>query len=774
MMSWAAALLHDIGKFRERALGEKRDPQARYTHEAHSQEFTQSLRNFFSDESLMRELVGAVLRHHSPQYRDELIISAADVIAADERAESEGHSEETTKHSAPLQSILARLCDGSEQLYFSLKPLALDQEAIFAQPTHHVDQKAYERYWTSFHHEAQRLLPQDWQGLFYLLKKYCWCVVSSASRDEEHDISLFDHLRVTAAIAACLEAEGCSDDELKQIRSGASEAREKPYFLLLKGDISGIQDFIYTITSKGAAKGLRGRSVYLQLLTEVVALWILHKLELPFVNLLFQGGGHFMLLVPASKETKLRELQRSSIEKLFPAHGTDLYVALGWVPLSANDFNPENFSKKWEEAGQHANQAKRCRFSSLGSELHARIFEPQGGAQEGCDVCQADPGRWGLERDEDKEKCHLCASFEELGQKVARARYMMVSKLYEEQDGGRGWAGVLAQFGYRVDFLSELEQPPQGVNHVTLYRLNNTSFLDEEMLQWAQQARNRGISSSLGFRFLANVTPMEDEKILDFDALADLSQGMKRLGILRMDVDNLGKVFRTGIPHATISRIATVSSMLQIFFEGWVHKAADEFRNKVYAIYSGGDDIFFVGAWDAIVELAWKIRQDFADFTRNEQVTLSAGIAVEERKFPLYQAARNAKAALEGAKALPEKNAITFLGKCLGRANFRRAYDLQKKLVEMLEGKNGRAVPRSLLTKLSNVYALYARYPDRRKWAVRLIYDITQLCNAHKDFKDELQALQLLIGRDGIIGFLDVPVRWAEMLTMTREEGGRS
>jgi len=97
-------------------------------------------------------------------------------------------------------------------------------------------------------------------------------------------------LPVTAAIAACLVAEGYSDDELRQLRSGCVEIRQKPRFLLLKGDISGMQDFIYTVTSKGAAKGLRGRSVYLQLLTEVIANWILRRLILPFVNLLYQGG----------------------------------------------------------------------------------------------------------------------------------------------------------------------------------------------------------------------------------------------------------------------------------------------------------------------------------------------------------------------------------------------------------------------------------------------------------------------------------------------------
>jgi len=772
-MAWQGALLHDVGKFRERALGAKRDDEARYAHEAHSHEFVLSLQSFFRDETLRRELGSAVLRHHSPQYRDELLISAADVIAADERAEAEGYAEEVTKHTAPLQSILTRLLGGSARWYFSLKPLALDRETIFAQPTRDVSQEAYQQYWWDFYQEAQRLLPQDWHGLFYLLKKYCWCMLSSASPGEEHDISLFDHLRVTAAIAACLDAEGVSDDELKQIRAGASAAWRKPRFLLVKGDISGIQDFIYTITSKGAAKGLRGRSVYLQILTEVIALWLLRRLGMPFVNVLYQGGGHFMLLLPARAESQLPALQEELAKKILEAHGTDLYVALGWVPLSPEDFGSERFANKWHAASEQVQRIKHQRFKELREEIFPRIFEHQGHQGKACDICQSEDPQ-GLIKDEDTEKCRLCKSFEELGSDAAKAQYMLVSQLDSEEPRGQGYERVLAQFGYSVKFLMRPEIPEPGTRQAILYLLNDTDFLNEEARQWAQQVREGGRESSLGFRFLANVTPTQNGQILDFDSLADQSRGIERLGVLRMDVDKLGKIFSQGIPHATISRIATVSSLMQLFFEGWVHRVAEEFPNKIYAIYSGGDDLFFVGAWDAVVECAWKIQEDFRKFTGNERVTLSAGIAVVEKKFPLYQAARNAGAALERAKARDGKNSISFLGKELSWSDFAKAQELMQKLTTLLTGREGKAVSRSLLAKLSNVYALYSRYPKRPKWAIRLVYDMTRLGEAHKDFKDELQAIQMTIGREGLIGFLDVPVRWAGMLTMKREEGGRS
>jgi CRISPR-associated protein Csm1 len=38
---------------------------------------------------------------------------------------------------------------------------------------------------------------------------------------------------------------------------------------LLKVDISGIQDFIFSIPSKGAARNLKGRSFFVHALTEI-------------------------------------------------------------------------------------------------------------------------------------------------------------------------------------------------------------------------------------------------------------------------------------------------------------------------------------------------------------------------------------------------------------------------------------------------------------------------------------------------------------------------
>ena len=54
-----------------------------------------------------------------------------------------------------------------------------------------------------------------------------------------------------------------------------------------------------------------------------------------------------------------------------------------------------------------------------------------------------------------------------------------------------------------------------------------------------------------GFRLLAHTTPMTGSQIKTNEELAEASEGgLKRLGVLRMDVDNLGDLIVHGLPGA--------------------------------------------------------------------------------------------------------------------------------------------------------------------------------------------------------------------------------
>jgi CRISPR-associated protein Csm1 len=69
-------------------------------------------------------------------------------------------------------------------------------------------------------------------------------------------------------------------------------------------DISGIQQFIYTISSEKALKALRSRSFYLEIMMENLIDEILEKIGLSRANLIYSGGGHCYILLPIRTKSK--------------------------------------------------------------------------------------------------------------------------------------------------------------------------------------------------------------------------------------------------------------------------------------------------------------------------------------------------------------------------------------------------------------------------------------------------------------------------------------
>ena len=96
-------------------------------------------------------------------------------------------------------------------------------------------------------------------------------VPSSTNTKEHADISLYDHMKITDAIAAVLMKymEMSKITDYKEFCfTHNKENRNKDVFLMISGDFSGIQKFIYRIRSKGAMRMLRGRSFYLDIALE--------------------------------------------------------------------------------------------------------------------------------------------------------------------------------------------------------------------------------------------------------------------------------------------------------------------------------------------------------------------------------------------------------------------------------------------------------------------------------------------------------------------------
>jgi CRISPR-associated protein Csm1 len=275
-----------------------------------------------------------------------------------------------------------------------------------------------------------------------------------------------------------------------------------------------------------------------------------------------------------------------------------------------------------------------------------------------------------------------------------------------------------------------------------------------------------------------------------------------------MDVDNLGTLFASGLGQgATASRVASLSSALRIFFEGWVNRLCAEVeasremapvgmaprRGLLYGVYSGGDDLFLVGAWDRIPLLARRIKADLAEFAAGSQaVTISAGIAVVDPRLPLHQSAGMAAKALEsGSKTYcrpdgREKDAVTLLGETLGWEEFDPIRARVEELARLVSwGTDGERTPRGLLTLLGSLHAMYRREAAAQAGdggidRGRLYYGRWSWMAAHglgrardrakaEETRAALAAIQKGITEPDGIYYLGLVARWAEYLTRSRE-----
>jgi CRISPR-associated protein Csm1 len=830
-----AGLLHDIGKFAQRGgaqVGHSWDEETKrefkYQHALHTWHFIEK----YVPTDFQVGVLAAY--HHAPKNAAQRRIRLADQLSAGERDSGKDRDDSKREtHPKQLWPIFTRLKlkDGDKEvehpnpngLYLPLKPLALQHDVIFPQdkPVGKDDWRDYETMWDAFCKEAEVLksLPLEAyvEAMQALLQRYTWCVPSAYFKAEP-DVSLYDHSRMTAALAVCL---GDFDDaEIEALNNDwqdeGGENWEKPVALLVGGDVSGVQDFIYTISSKGAAKALRGRSFYLQLLTEAVLRYVLRELGLPYTSVIYSGGGHFFLLAPLSAAERLSEIQAAISRKLLRHHGTALYLAIGSAEVPLSGFRLGAFPEYWDAMHKNLQEAKAHRYAELGADMHKLVFAiPQdGGGDKHCAVCGADDVRLSEWKEEAGEMiCSQCRSYvEKLGADLPKA-IGLHWHWTEPQDAERStYAAALQAFGAQIRIVKQDDK-------VDAKPGDTFWAFDDPMDGWPQGSQ----SAARWLRYIVNQIPVvesqEEADLINkrlsaserreeparvgrtktFGHLQAISGGegggFKRLGVVRMDVDNLGTVFKEGLgDKASLSRLSALSSAMSLYFEGWVKRIiARAGRDaQVYAVYAGGDDVFLLGPWDVMPDVALDIADEFKDYTRHPGLHISGGMAFIGGKYPVYQAAEDAgeaenlakarKIIGEDGKVQEEKNAFAFLNTAWQWDEFKAVKDHKDDLVKLVKGTDeASSSPKSilmLLRSLAKMESEAARGKEHERpvwgrWMWMAAYHLTRAAERNEKKNPELQK-KLLFMRDAFEQneYRDLPqwgewgaaARWAQLL----------
>lgn len=227
-----------------------------------------------------------VLYHHNhtkSNYPDLCsILKKADHHSASEREDIDD-TQEVNK--TPLISLFSKIVlegnDKVDEQYIPLNKLSLDDGSFNnLKPAAKKDTMGgwnlvpeYNNLWDEFNSEFELIQNKtDFNTLLALLKKYASTMPSAAYKSKS-DISLYDHSKTTAALAVSRYLFN-RDGDVK-----LTQKDDLNCYLAIEGDISGIQKFIFKISSpqeaqSGMSKRLRGRSLYLSLLCDAIATFL--------------------------------------------------------------------------------------------------------------------------------------------------------------------------------------------------------------------------------------------------------------------------------------------------------------------------------------------------------------------------------------------------------------------------------------------------------------------------------------------------------------------
>lgn len=700
-----AALLHDIGKLTQRGKFLNLD---KGQHPKFSADFVRANQQIFApstDAALLEELVS---KHHENEHHfppemlvqsignDHVrtlatLVSNADNLSSSERGA--GSEQWQDYKLTPLSSVLERLgqetCKESDELVhgkYHPAPLgditslgAIFPDSFDAYYPGELDKliSGSGSFLTSFgdvfRSPDSQLDITDFDSILThmvsLLYRYCWCIPSN-TQERIPDVSLFDHLKTTAAIASCLYLYHKETDTLTETKLRHDNSKR---FCLVVGDVSGIQKYIFDIASigvgGGVARRLRARSLYVQLCSEIAAHRLLRGLGLiPCLHTVMNSGGRFYLLLPALSSVKeaVAQMQSFADEWFLNNLNGELSLNLALTEFGSTGFkasrdSSSGFGSILGESSHALDIQKHQRFSQTiisnsAWQESSFVLPLSYDGQAPCHSCHKFP-QWR------EELCQHCWLDREVGARLPQAKYIA---FFDSPN-----AGHIPILGYSASTLISPSKAKQHVPYLTL------KLSDPNLAVLADQPA--------AAKYLANFVALPDDcpvceagkpSIASFECLAKRAKGRQLLGFLKADVDNLGKTFIFGLKRDTysmdtISRVSTVSRMLDLFFTGWVERLAREHAD-LYVVYSGGDDLFIVGPWDKLLLFAGKLRTEFSRFTNNPGITISAGFAISKHSYPIARAAEDAERALEQSKhhgtnksQEPHKDSITLLGKSL-------------------------------------------------------------------------------------------------------------
>lgn len=524
------------------------------------------------------------------------------------------------------------------------------------------------------------------------------CFFSSLPSVYTAEISQYDHLKTTVAIATALVL--------------ADEQNKAKPFLLIQGDFFGIQDFIFSggrETNKRAAKILRGRSFQVSLFTELAALKVLEACELPSTSQLMNAAGKFLIVAPNTEKIRQaiyrvqNELNQWFVDNTYGLVGLGLAVK----EAAVSDFFGQTFKKLRDSLFKELEKIKLQRLDLTATTASVQNIKYPFGE---CQYNSYFPAE-----DSDKQQSIISADQIKIGEYLAKkARIIICNKDAEIYQDRETTKLSLSIFSYHIIFTSIEEitgrfgkqAQAQQIKRLWDFELpqNTSSSL------WNGYAR-RYINAYIPYFIVDGEADIKKYKIVDkdnisyekdkiktFDYLACEDRekdgmgnyiGQAALMTLKGDVDNLGLIFQKGLKQPNFAKMAALSRQMNQFFSLWLPAYCVEHQQNMYTVFAGGDDFFLIGPWYSTQKLAFAMQQNFARYVANNpEIHFSSGMVMTKVGTPVHRLGEMAEEALEKAKKVDGKNAVTIYQTSVGWNKWETLSTLELKIEELAKKYN--------------------------------------------------------------------------------------
>lgn len=769
-----AALLHDIGKFAQRAgapysenlMQEFCPGGVSHTHVLYTDYLIENHLPLPPElEPFRSRLARMASAHHraDSDSREELCIQNGDRLSSgSDRIEGDSGG---TKESARMEDVFSQVhlrlqkLDDSPRRY-KLQPLDSEGAPLFPVRQEEAQKTTYGELYANF-----LATLKEWQhgapctmgtrhyinSLQTLLERFTWCIPSSTYKTRA-DVSLFDHSYTTAAIAQALYHG----------TQGNGSLRETP-LLLLGGELSGIQAFIFgqgEQGDRGASKLLRARSFSLQMLTRSIWLTLLERCGLSSTARIMDAGGRFILLLPDTPAVRsaVSELTEEAMRYVLEYFNGVLRITFATQELKAEDLVMDKFHAVFQEMNDRLEREKLRPFAPLLEQGFSPVIPIRSGdyAEHGpCPFCGVRPA---MENEEGETACRICSALiRQIGRSLPDARYAVFSRT------GKGFPLF---DGLRL----RLEESVPG--HADAEALDILSLKDRRCFSAAPVAGyvpRMTVADSRRWQEEHRTMPKDGETqetgapktfgVLAEEARIPAEKGFRSVPFLaacKADVDNLGLIFGIGLESGgqsrfSISHFAMLSRMMHHFFSSYLIGVIEKEFPNIYVVFAGGDDLFVLGPWSDAVRFAERLYDAFSRFTGfNPDLTLSAGVALVKPGVPMRAIKNLAEEQLEESKGrkdkngVPVKNAVSLFGVTCPWTKLSSQLEKGEWLEDLcLSGGVTQGFVRRLLGYSRQARDFAGGDVSAGLYRSHMVYDMARNCskNIAADDRDDLQAL---------------------------------